>query len=253
VLALSKNSVRLFKGHRHGMSGVELSDVPRSLAEALRTDDPEKQLQWHTGTPPAPGERAAMFHGHGASVDAEKKNLLRFVQLLDRGLRPFLGGDRVPLVLAGVDHVTAVFRERTKYPAVMEERIAGNPDDLSSEELHKRAWAIMEPRFATAREDAVEQYRRLARTDKTAGDIKNVVRAAVEGRVRTLLVAVDAQKWGIVTPASGEVALSEQGAGGSVDLLDYATVQTLEHGGTAFPFRSEAMPGASPVAALLRY
>jgi len=45
---------------------VELEDVPQSIAEALRYDDPEKSLQFHTGTSGGGnGERAAMFHGQG--------------------------------------------------------------------------------------------------------------------------------------------------------------------------------------------
>jgi hypothetical protein len=50
VLALSQNEVKLLQGTRHSVSEVELEDAPESLADTLRYDDQEKQLQSHTGT-----------------------------------------------------------------------------------------------------------------------------------------------------------------------------------------------------------
>ncbi|MDK3156606.1 hypothetical protein QPK87_08445 [Kamptonema cortianum] len=75
LLALSQNQVRLFQGSRFSISEVELENVPQGIAEALRYDDPEQQLQFHTRTQPARaegdsrsdpyGNRAAIFHGQG--------------------------------------------------------------------------------------------------------------------------------------------------------------------------------------------
>ena len=50
LLALSQNEIRLLQGTRHSVSQIDLQDVPDSLAEALKWDDPQSQLQWHTGT-----------------------------------------------------------------------------------------------------------------------------------------------------------------------------------------------------------
>jgi len=43
----------------------------------LKYDAPEKQLQFHTRTPPAMGRRSAMFHGHGGGIDESKEDLRR--------------------------------------------------------------------------------------------------------------------------------------------------------------------------------
>ena len=48
VLALSQNEIRMLQGTRYSVGQVELESVPESLAEALKWDDPEKQLN---GTP----------------------------------------------------------------------------------------------------------------------------------------------------------------------------------------------------------
>ena len=51
ILALSQNEVRLLRGTPYSVIEVEVEDMPQSLAEALKYDEPEKQLQFHTNTP----------------------------------------------------------------------------------------------------------------------------------------------------------------------------------------------------------
>jgi hypothetical protein len=105
TLALSQNQVRLFQGTRHSISEVELTDVPTSIAEALQYDDPEKSLQFHTGTSQSGGgDRSAMFHGQGAGNDDHKDNLLRYFQKVSDGIDLLLKKEQAPFILAGVDY-----------------------------------------------------------------------------------------------------------------------------------------------------
>lgn len=75
VLALSQDEVRFFHGARYTMSAVALLNVPTSLAEALRYDEFENQLQFHsatgqttvTGAPGGPPP--SIFHGQGNAGD----------------------------------------------------------------------------------------------------------------------------------------------------------------------------------------
>jgi hypothetical protein len=61
VLALSQNAVRMLECTRHSARQLELEGVPPNLAEALKYDDPEKQLQYHqwTDRQPVCGDRRA--------------------------------------------------------------------------------------------------------------------------------------------------------------------------------------------------
>ena len=56
VLALSQNEIRLIQGNRYGAWEVELEDIPASLTEDLRYDEPERQFQFHGKTPSGAGE-----------------------------------------------------------------------------------------------------------------------------------------------------------------------------------------------------
>jgi hypothetical protein len=140
VLALSQNEIRLLQGSRDSVAVVDLVDVPESLADALRWDDPERQLQWHTGTGARADGRAAIFHGHGVGTDNTKTNILRYFQKVDDGICRILAEDPAPLVLAGVDYLLPIYRSASDYPNLVEGAVTGSPEELSAANLHQAAW-----------------------------------------------------------------------------------------------------------------
>ena len=68
ILALSQNEVRLFQGTRNTVEPVDLrEEIPTSLAEALRFDEPETEQQSiATG-----GEGGAIYYGTGSGAGDE--------------------------------------------------------------------------------------------------------------------------------------------------------------------------------------
>ena len=254
VLALSQNEVRLLGASRYSVDEVELrEEVPRNLADALKFDDPEKQLQYHTGAGGGgEGGRAAVFHGHGAQDDS-KDDILRYFRKIDRGLGDVFRGREAPLVVAGVDYLLPIYREANTYPGLVEEGPTGNPEELSAQELHERAWEIMGPRFSEARREAAERYAELAGTGRTSADPREVVPAAYYGRVDTLFVASGVRRWGAFDPGTGEVDLHDEPEAGDGDLLDFAAVQTVLNGGTAYVTDPEKVPGGADAACVFRY
>jgi hypothetical protein len=253
VLALSQNEVRLLAGTRDHMGEVELPGAPRSLAEALQYDDPERQLQFHTGTPVAGERRSAMFHGHGVGTDDAKVNLLRFFQQVDRAVAGLLKGAPVPLVVAGVDYLLPIYREANTHPRLLSDGITGNPEGLRPDELHARAWPVVQPEFLRARDVAAARYRELKGTGKTSNDAGDVVLAAWDGRVETLFVAVGTRIWGTFAPDTREVEMREEAPGRTEDLLNLAAIHTILNRGTVYAVAPADMVDEAPVAAILRY
>ena len=253
ILALSQNEVRLLQGTRYSVSEVDLADVPQSIAEALKYDDPEKQLQFHTGTPQVGGDRTGMFHGQGAGNDEQKDRLLRYFRKVDRGLQELLKNQRSPLVLAGVDYLLPIYKEANTYPCLMDEGITGNPEELKAEQLHSSAWEIVQPHFEQAQQDVINRYQELAGTGQTANTIRDVVSAAYYQRVESLFVPVGVQQWGLFNPSSSEVQLHQEHEPGDEDLMDFAAIQTILNGGTVYAVEHEKVPGDERLAAIFRY
>lgn len=253
ILALSQKAVRLLQGSRYRISEVELKDVPESLAEALRYDGLEKTLQVHTGTPGGAGERAAIFHGHSAGADEKNESLQRYFRQIVPGIESLLNEGGGPLVMAGVDYLWPIYREVNTYPHLLEEGVTGNPETLSAEDLHQRAWAIVGPYFLKARQEAVARYKQRAETEQASQDLREIVPAAHYGRVETLFVAVGRQQWGVFEPDTNTVHLHSEANPDNEDLLDTAAIQTLLKGGAVYAVEPANMPDDAPIAAIFRY
>ena len=258
ILALSQNEVRLLLGTRYSVSQIDIGQVGGTLAEAIPSTNHQMSLQLHSSgsTGGMSGAGSATFHGQGGGSDGSDKNeLLHYFRLVSDGLTEFLQGDRVPLVLAGVEFLLPIYKEANTYPNLIDTVITGNPDLLSADELHKSAWDIVSPRFQTAREEAVAHYRQLAgqASEQVADTLKKIVPAAFNGRIETLFIASGVQHWGIFNPDTNEIDLHDQMESGDESLLDLAAVQTYLKGGTVYAVEPEKVPGGTYAAAVLRY
>jgi hypothetical protein len=254
MLALSQQDIRLLEGSRHSVDEVELEDVPKSLKEALKYDDAEKQLQFRSGPTGRPGgKQAAVFHGHDPKESA-KDDILRYFRAVAEGIHEILRERREPLVLAGVDYLQPIYREANRYPQLLDEGIDGNPELLRPEELHAKAWEIVQPVFKEVEEAAREKYQELQGTGQAASDLAAVLQAAHHGRIDTLFVALGERRWGRYDEERGSVELAgDTKKPGDQDLLDLAAVQTLLTGGTVHAVAPERVPGGELTAAVLRY
>ena len=255
ILSLSQKEVRLLGATRDTVHEIELKNIPLGLADTLKWDDPERQLQWHTGTGATMGRgQAAIFHGHGVgSAEVHKNNLLRYLQQVAVGLQDTLIRQKAPLLLAGVDYLLAMYREVNQYPYLLEEEIKGSPKAVTTTELHQKAWKIMQPKFQEVQTRAVEQFWQLVNTKRASSYLRQIIVAAYEGRVETLFTAVDQQDWGTFDEQTGYIGLHETAELHDEDLLNLAAINTFLNGGMVYAIPAQDVPGGTNVAAIFRY
>ena len=258
ILALSQGALRLFEGTRHSIDEVDLADVPTSLAEALSDEVVERQLQWHAlgrGGPGGGRTEGGPYHGHGPGDEEEKQRIMRYFQMVDRGLRDLLKGRETPLVLAGVDYLLPMYAEVNSYPHLLDGGVVGSPEGLSAKELHRRAWSLVEPVFLREQEEARARFEQeKGRADGLASnDLKAVLQAAHQGRVAALFVPAGRQIWGVYRQGSGNVHVHPEMQPDDQDLLDLAAVMTYTNGGAVYVVDDDAVPGGGDLAALYRF
>lgn len=261
LLALSRNTVQLFQGTHFSMNEVHVEDIPRSLADALFLDDPEKTLQAHTGKKLNKGREDLIYHGHGHPGEDYRARpqdaLRRFFQQIDDGLKEVLRDDNAPMVLAGVSYYLPIYREINSYEHLVEhDLVSGNWEHLSNKEMHDRAWEIVEPLFMTAQQTSLEKFQQLFGNggDLASADLKEIVPAAVYHRVDTLFVPIGEHQWGQFDPESNTVEIHEEHTSGDEDLLDLAAVHTYLNGGTVHALQPDHMPvQRGSLAATFRY
>jgi hypothetical protein len=253
VLALSHNQVRLVECTRDRTRVVPLPGVPASLTEAMRRHDSDASLQFHgrTGGAGAGGGKP-IFYSHGGDIDQDKEEMLRFFQMVDRGLQPVLRNSGAPLVLAAVDYLHGIYRKVNSYAHLSVQGIEGNPDKLSEDQLRERGWRLVQPSFRAPRARELARYHQLAGTGETSRELAGIVSAAVEGHIEALLLARDRACWGRIDPQTHFVEAREQARASDEDLLNLAAIHTLRHGGTVHVLGAGEMPEDSPAAAILR-
>jgi hypothetical protein len=257
LLALSQNQVKLYQGSHYSISEIQISSdsIPPSLAEALKYDDPEKQLQAHTGNPNPAAGQSEIFHGQGGGTEDQKDQIRRFCLKVDQGLQEKLNNESIPLVLAGVEFVTSIYQSINSYSKLMDDVVVGNPENVSPEMLHQQAWKIVEPYFHQSQEKANTEYQELAGNapEKVSHDLKEIIKAAHFQRIDTLFIAENQQKWGQFDTDKNVVDLHSQPQPDDNDLLNLAALQTVLNGGTVYVTESKEIPDKGVTAAIFRY
>lgn len=237
LLGLSRNDVRVFEGTRHHLREVRVKDLPASMSEALDIR-----------------QRPSMSNpGKVQGSEGQKILYVKYFRSVDRALRPFYGNHRVPLVLAGVDYLLPLYRQAATYRNVADGGIHGNPDQWTLDELHEKAWAIVEAIFAGPRDQAVAAYERMAGTGRTANGVEECLKAAVEGRVQDLFLDLSHAAFGRFDPETYEVTVRSRAEPGDSDLLAQLVRRSLRAGGRVFTGEPPAIPDDGPVTATLRY
>lgn len=252
ILTLSQNHVRLLEGTRHTVDEIDLEKMPRSMVEAFHFDSFDRQMQSHSGSSPRAGSRSTIFHGHSAS-DEDKDRILRWFRRIDEELPNLFIGEQSPMVLAGVKFLFSLYKTANTYPHLVDKGIAGSPEELSPEELHARAWELVQPIFMQAQEKAAARYKQLADKDQATADVKEAILAAQHGQVEALFVALGVQVWGKFDKDTNTIHIREESQPGDEDLLDLAAIQTILKGGTVYALEPEKMPGQGSLAAVFRY
>lgn len=257
LLALSKNHLRLYEANRYSMHQVDVPGLPANMAEALQFDDSEPQLQQHTAGPKGQAGNT-IFHGQGGEKDVHDDDLLRYFRTVDRAVRRHLKDSHLPLILAGVDYYFPIYREANTYPRLIGEGISGGVESMSEKELHQKAWPLAKPHVNQAQKRTLERFQKIAYSNgnglkKTAREIEPAVVAAYEGRIDSLVIPRERELWGEFDEKTEKVRREPSDPARKRELLDFAAMQTLLHGGEVFMVPQETMPPDAEVAAMLRY
>jgi hypothetical protein len=251
ILALSQKSIRLLECSRDQVQEVALPHVPKNIDEAL-PEGPAPQLQRHTL--PMDARNASRIHGHGVGTDdVDVINLTRYFHRVHDGVEEVLKHQHAPLVLACVEYLAPLYKEVSTYRHILDPIIAGNPDGVKNEELHHKAWAIVEPHFAQAKAQAVAQYHEGVAKGRASHSLADILTAAYQGRVATLFVPLGVRRWGRFNVETFALEEHDHEQSGDDELLDLATMQTLMHAGTVYPVSPEEIPAKQPLAAAFRF
>ena len=261
LLALSQNDVRLYQGTDQAISEVEAAEIPADIVSAIQRyeEPPEQGVQMHTQGASQNGDADQRHYGHGSSEDQSrepKNQLKRFFREIDESVSGYIGGEDVPLVLAGVSEYLPLYQGVNSYPNLVEDDIvAGNPEHLDMKELHNEAWDIVESVLQDRQREEMDRFRETYHQNGglASSNFHEILPACAYGRVETLFVPVGQYRWGRFDPETNTVEVHDSQQPGDGDLLNYAAVSAYMNGARVHALQPANMPGGRSVAATFRY
>lgn len=253
VLSLTRGRIKLYEGTKDSLDEVALADgIPRTMTEALG-----EQITAPHQTVASYGKGAkgpAMHHGHGARKDEAEVDAERFFRIVDKGvLEHHSQASGLPLLLVALPENQGLFRQISQNPYLMKPGIDMNPDALENGRVHEKAWEVFEPQSRERLNALIDEYGDAFAKGLGSGDLDEVARAAVSGKVATLFIDNDFQVPGRLDRATGEATPDDIENPEIGDLLDDIGEVVLQKGGSVHVVHADRMPSKTGVAAVFRF
>lgn len=257
IVALSAARARLFEATRWSIREID-AGLPQGVATiAEATDYQQTAHAQPQGRPQGrkSGEVPSAQNLGTSPEDLRKAQLLQYLNKVATLLERRFSGLREPILVAAQDEVAGNFRKNVSHlPSLMGEHLSCNPDAFAPEDLHERAWPLVQRVLPDPPAEAVEHFEALFNGGDGRATVEpgEIVKGARYGRVDTLLVADGARLWGhYAEDADAVVAHAEPEDQDDEDLINYAAVHTLRSGGAVRLVSAGRLPGKA--AAIMRY
>ena len=253
ILGLDRHEASLFEGNRDQVDEIALaSAVPRHIDDTVEIDaERERAIRTHGRVKPDAMGRHGASDVKNDAIDADTEQFFRLVDqtVLEHHSRP----TGLPLLLAALPEHHHLFRSISCNPFLVDAGIDANVKSLSTEDLRERAWSLFQPLYLERLARLVEAFGAAQAKQQGSADLSDVARAAVQGRVATLLLQADRQLPGRLDAQSGAISQGELSDPQTDDLLDDLGEAVLRRGGEVVIVPAERMPTTSGLAATYRY
>ncbi len=253
LLALSQKNVRLLRCTSRTSEEVEFPPATASSYDAyMNTAKPDHTSDNRSSPGPSSGTSKGVMFSTSSDREDKDEYLAHFYGQIDRGVNECLRGKTEPLVLVGVEYEIALYRSLNKYQHLADEAVEGAPNSLKSGEMHARAMnAILQCYEKKVDEELAEYNHKVG--GGASNRLKEIIPAAHEGRVLTLLVSDSIETTGAFDEATYTVKGRETGSSEDEDLVNDAVVQTILHAGKVYTVPNGKMPNGTPLAAIYRF
>jgi len=239
VLGLSQKNVRLLRCTARSSEEVALpASVATNYDTYMNTAEPD-----HVSGPSA-----------GAIAGREDKSeyLAHFFRQIDRGVNEVLRGSGDPVIPVAVEHQLAIYRAVNTYPHLDPEGVQGAPNSLKSGGMHARALDAVVRRYERRVDAALAEYDHKAGAG-ASNRLKEILPAAHEGRVLTLLVSDSLETPGSFDQSTYTVKGRASGTADDEDLVNDAAVEVIRHAGEVLVAPNGKMPNGAPLSAIFRF
>ncbi len=246
LLDLTHNRVALFEGDHFGLAPRAVPDLPASFDVAVGVEHADRVVSLTSA-----GHTNTVWHGQGKLEATRHEDELKFVRAVADAIKVNLADESAPLLVSGAGKLPVMFKEHCSYAHLLPEIVHGSFANAQLGALHARSWPVVQSRLDARDKQLVDDYHNSVSGDKATDEVTTLGRAAVEGRIQTLLLAKDGHLFGKLDAKTGAVEVSNSAEQG--DILDRLLEEVVTHGGNVHTLDAGQMPSRSSAAATLRW
>jgi hypothetical protein len=253
VLGLNREEAILFEGNRYALDEIELAPgFPRTAADVVGVKEGEPERKKRAYGREGPG--LTTRHGTDVRQDLVDNETERFFRAVDEAvLDHYSRPSGMPLLLAALPEHHHLFRAVSRNQFLLPETIDTYPRALSLDQLRERAWQLLLPRYLERLSGLIDQFGASRAEDRSGADLAEIARAAVGGRISTLLIEADRVIPGRFDSKTGAIEFAPLDDPGVDDLLDDLGEYTVKTSGEVVIVPAERMPTNTGIAAIYRF
>lgn len=259
IAGISQSNVSFYKADKYFIEPVNIrGKVPANIKEVYEYHEFDRTVGGKKVSNESnihEGIGNIMYDSSQGYLDTDKY-IPEFLRKIDAGIKAYLHNQDAPLVLVSNSSLFGLYQKVNSYNNLLSEGVDRQPEDLSMEELHKRAYSIAKKELEKPKKKALQKFEAFAGTGKTSYDTKDIVISAFAGRVESLFIPKDVHIWGRYNEEEQSIEIHNEYQTGDVCLVNLATIKTIENSGIVYSIKEEelqAKPEGSEIAAIYRY
>jgi hypothetical protein len=196
-----------------------------------------------------------------SNIELEKnKNIsdmiikLKLISKAEKDFYLYVKNDNFPIIIGGAAELLDLYRRANRDPDILKERIVGNLDRSNFEDLHEDCLTILNAIRTNNDQVVLAHYKEMKHYGKVVEELNEITIAAIQGRVRNIMIASDRFLWGSLDKKTGKITshINKNLAVPEDDILDDLAEIVIARGGAVTLLKHNEMPSNSDVIALLK-
>lgn len=252
LLGLSRNDFALYQGDKFGFFKIEMDpNLPVTLEDVLGKQLTESYLsERSTGG----GGENTRYHSQQDKNEEADKDTEKYFRYVDRFVyENYSKPSKLPLILVSLKEHHSHFKEISHNPYLIDEGINISYESLEMDKLKSKALEIIKPIALKKTQELIESFRNAEADSLGSSDLVQVVKAAYESRIKTLLLEEDRIIPGKIDYNTGKINFCDLKMPDCDDILDDLAQLVLKNKGNVQVLHKDKMPSLTGIAAIYRY
>lgn len=251
LLGINRNTFSLFEGNRYGFKEIVLPPgTPRTKEDILGDQHTESYLA-NSSFGDAGG--SGKYFGHGGKKDEMDKDTEKFFRFVDRFVvENYSKPSQLPLILVALTEYHGPFKKVSNNSFLMDKGIKGAYDSIGIAQLKEKVWEIIEPIYLDKTKKLINAFETAKANGSGSHHLEEVVQAAIENRLTSILIEDDRIIRGKINDSTGEMTIGENEGAHYSDILGDLTELAFKKKVNLVVLPKNRMPTETGVAAVFR-